>query len=310
MRKKSLLVCTAITVAFLTAACGSGSVNSEFMNKLEAQAQHNISYIEEQQTTDKISIEASVDGSEKETIVKVLLNANIMNKPSDDGTVVGVVKKDENVLVIGLKQVGGWYKVAYNGRVCYVKGTNIDTKDLVVDNDNNNNNNNNRPTSTTASSTSSTPSSSEQQTTSSGDGNTSTTVNDQNSSLTTPSGEIGGENSSQQTTIAGEGQVTTPSESTSSSVVLPEPNSSSGIITPSQTETIPSDQETTSNTETTPSETSSQIEQSTSSTETPLPTSSEIDTTTGQNVEPIIPTEQETTTPQKPWYSDFGPWMN
>ena len=148
MRKKILLsgaICLAITTL---AGCGEKNSN-DLYNSLEQQVKHNTSYIEKEQINVNLELQAAINGNEKEQVVKVLSNAYIMNKPSNEGTIVGSVKAKESVLVIGEDSVSGWYKVAYNGRVCYIDGKQLDTNTYVADSDDNidvNNGDNVRPT--------------------------------------------------------------------------------------------------------------------------------------------------------------------
>lgn len=149
MRKKIIIsgvIC--LTVAML-AGCGENS-NSELYNSLEHQVKHNLSYIEKDQLEVNLNLQAAINGNEKELIVKVKSNGNIMNVPANEGTIVGTVKAKESVLVIGEDSISGWYKVAYNGRVCYIEGTKLDMNTYVADNDdaNVNDGDNSRPTTT------------------------------------------------------------------------------------------------------------------------------------------------------------------
>lgn len=275
MKKKiGLVYTTALALCWMT-GCSSGSVTSDFMNKLEEHARHNTSYIKAEQQSSEINMEAAVDGSEEETIVKVLTDANIMNKPSDDGTVVGQVKSDESVLLIGENSVGGWYKVAYNGRVCYVKGTSLDMQTYVADNDNVNNGDTNRPTTTTQAAR---PGNNGQ--------TTSTNPNQSSSSQTTsyvgPSHSTGG--NQDETTTTGNQNMSSTGGST-------QPSAGDETTTPSGSN--PGGEETT----TPPDTTTGGNEPSSDTTVTPPETdTSETETTT----EPESPSEEETTTPETP----------
>lgn len=232
MRKKIAVISMVTIVTFGISACSSGSATAEFMDKLEEHAKHNTSYVKEEQTTVYISIEPSVEDNERETIVKVKSDTNIMNKPSIDGTIVGEVKSNESVLIIGEKNTGGWYKVAYNGRVCYVKGTSLNMNEFVVDNGNDD-----RPTSTVEQQSSeTTEDSSEQQTTSS-----------DSSEIT--SSEV---TSDEETTLDDETTSEEEQSSTESSETETTLSESEG---PSETETTLSESEGPSETETTSSET-------------------------------------------------------
>ncbi|MBQ5919209.1 MAG: hypothetical protein IIW92_11665 [Lachnospiraceae bacterium] len=140
-------ICLAITTL---AGCGEKNSN-DLYNSLEQQVKHNTSYIEKEQINVNLELQAAINGNEKERVVKVLSNANIMNKPANEGTIVGSVKAQESVLVIGEDSVSGWYKVAYNGRVCYINGKQLDINTYVADSDDNidvNNGDNVRPTTT------------------------------------------------------------------------------------------------------------------------------------------------------------------
>lgn len=317
MNKKILLtgaVCIAIVAL---AGCGEKKDNALY-NSLEQQVKHNVSYIEKEQLEVNLNLQAAVNGSEKEHIVKLLSNANIMNKPSKDASIVGSVKADESVLVIGDDNINGWYRVAYNGRVCYVEGTRLDLDRYVADNDNDdrdndnevNNGDNRRPTTTvtpqrpisTSSSNSSNSSSGNNSTSSSsgviyGDDETTTVGGDiWGTEGTTPGGE--------ENTTLGEGdpttgnsgiEGTTPEESTSSS-------GSVGDTTVGEDYTS-SEENTTSQEQTTwPSEIPSDIPSETP-TETPVETP--VETPAPTPVQPTEPSSEEQTTPQDTWIEPY-----
>ncbi|MBQ2744034.1 MAG: SH3 domain-containing protein [Lachnospiraceae bacterium] len=227
MKKLIVLVCTVATTIFVIIGCNSGSVTSDFMDKLEEHARHNTSYIKTEQQSSQINMEAVIDGNEKENIVKVLANANIMNKPSEDGTIVGEVRTNESVLLIGEDNVGGWYKVAYNGRVCYVKGTNLDMQTQIVDKGDLNNGENNTPATTTRhTATTTQPGGNSEQTTTTRPGH-------QNQNSTTPNkGTTSSVSNREDETTSTGGQTTTKptsggdSETSTSSVISGEDNTS------------------------------------------------------------------------------------
>lgn len=75
------------------------------------------SQIEEQQ----ISVEAEAMGNEQETERRTVKAADIYNQPSTDASVLGKVSRRDVVLVIGLAEDEGWYKIDYNGRVAYIQ---------------------------------------------------------------------------------------------------------------------------------------------------------------------------------------------
>ena len=243
MRKKIAAIGMVAIATFAISACGSNSETTEFMDKLEEHAKHNTSYIKEEQTTTQHSIEALVNGTERETIVKVISDTNIMNRPSIDGTIVGEVKRNESVLIIGEKNTGGWYKVVYNGRVCYVKGTSLNVEELVADNGDND-----KPTSSVnQQSSETTDNSSEQQTTSS-DSSEITSSESTSDEETT---------SDDETTSEEESDITKPSETetTSTEEDTSETETTSSEEDTTETETTSSETEDTSEIETTSSET-------------------------------------------------------
>ena len=307
MKKKIVLVCAATLSAYALAACNSGSVSSDFMNQLEEHAQLNTSYIKTEQSTTQVNMQSSIDGSEKETIVKVLSGANIMNKPSDDGTVVGSVKKNEKVLIIGEKSVGDWYKVAYNGRVCYVKGANVDVSMFVAANGNGGNG---QTTSTQPSIPMVIPGVNEQSTTpsesvtsTSGENTSSSEENTSTSEGTTSSSDEP-TSSADEPTSSSEG-ATNPSDEPTSSTN--EPTSSTDEPTsPSDEPTSPSDEPTSSSVESTSSmeEPVSSSEENTTPVEESISSSEEKDSSTE-----TVDSQDETTT-NKPWWGDSWPWTN
>lgn len=152
MRKKIILAGTIGATMAMLVACGENNDNTLY-NSLEKQVKHTTSNVDADQLNANLTLQATISGKEKELVVKVLYNANIMNKPSREASIVGSVKANESVLVIGEDSISGWYKVAYNGRVCYVEGTKLDVDRVVADNSGNSDNgvnsgDNNRPTST------------------------------------------------------------------------------------------------------------------------------------------------------------------
>lgn len=241
MKKKIALVCTATVVTLAAAGCNSGSVTSEFMDKLEEQVSHNTSYIKEETASTTANMEAVIDGSETENIVMVLADTSIMNKPSDEGTIVGEVKKNESVLLIGDDSTGGWYKVAYNGRVCYVKGTKLDIQTIVADTDEND-------TSETSTS-SSDDENGETSTTVAGGQNMTSGTSSENAGQTSTSNTSGGSSGQTSTTHSG-GQTVTAggntqtstggsiTNSTSGNTGTTSSSGNSGEISPTETTTI------------------------------------------------------------------------
>lgn len=209
MDKKIILTGAMVLSITALTACGDKKDN-QLYNSLEQQVKHNVSYVDKEQIDVNLNLQAAVTGNEKENVVKLVYSANIMNKPSKESVVVGSVNAKESVLVIGNENIDGWYKVAYNGRVCYVEASKLDLDTLVVDNGDNNVNNGqeNRPTTTATPqrpvSTSSTTSASNGTTT----GNRTTSSNSTTSNKNTTSGTTtsnrntttGKENNSDQTT--------------------------------------------------------------------------------------------------------------
>ena len=151
MMKKKILLTGAMCLTITALVACSEKNDSTLYESLEKQVKHNVTNIAKDQLEANLTLQAAISGKEKELVVKVLSNANIMNKPSRESNIVGTVKAQESVLVIGNDNVGGWYKVAYNGRVCYVEGVKLDIDKAVADNSGNdvNSGDNNRPTSTT-----------------------------------------------------------------------------------------------------------------------------------------------------------------
>lgn len=295
MNKKILLtgaICIAITAL---AGCGEKKDN-ELYNSLEKQVKHNVSYIEKEQLEANLNLQSAINGSEKEFVVKLVSNANVMNKPSNDASIVGSVKSRESVLIIGNESADGWYKVAYNGRVCYIEGAKLDRNMLVADNGNDNdgdnsnvnNGDNSRPTATTPPrrpvSTSSSNSS----------GNTNTSSRgEEDDEETTTRGE--GTSGVEDDTTSGEDDTTTGGDGTT------EDNSGSEGTTPEETTSSDGDvEDTTSGEEDTSSQESSSSEQDTThEEETTSPVESIEPSTEQSTAEDEHPSTEEQTTPQE-----------
>lgn len=271
--KKKILLTGAICVTMAALAGCSENKDSVLYNSLEQQVKHNVSYIDTEQVEVNLNLQSAVSGAEKEYVVKVLSNADIMNKPSKEAGIVGTVNARESVLIIGNDNIDGWYRVAYNGRICYVEGAKLDRNTLVADNGNNNNNvnngDNNRPTSTTpprrpVSTSSNTTTSSN--TSTSGNANTSTGSGENGDETTT----LGGDNTTENDTTTGEEETTTGGDGTT--------ENNSGIEGTTSDETTSSDgseDDTTSSEESTSSQEGSSSEQDTTQEEeTTAPTES------------------------------------
>ena len=156
MKKSKCLIYSAITLAFITAGCGNNTSNDQIMERLEQEVAHNAAYGGDGNGMESYNIEATIDGNEEEKILKVITDAKIMNTPSSDGTVVGQVKKDEKVIVLGESSDDGWCRLGFNGRVCYIKENSLEIETDEEENDEEendesqvNNGENSRPTVTT-----------------------------------------------------------------------------------------------------------------------------------------------------------------
>lgn len=294
MNKKILLtgaICIAITAL---AGCGEKKDN-ELYNSLEKQVKHNASYIEKEQLEANLNLQSAINGSEKEFVVKLVSNANVMNKPSNDASIVGSVKSRESVLIIGNESIDGWYKVAYNGRVCYIEGAKLDRNMLVADNGNDNdgdnsnvnNGDNSRPTSTT---------SPKRPVSTSGTSNSSTNTSsrgEEDDDETTTRGE--GTSGMEDDITSGEEDTTIGGEGTT------EDNSGSEGTTPEETTSSDGDvEDTTSGEEDTSSQESSSSEQDTThEEETTSPVESIEPSTEQSTAEDEHPSTEEQTTPQE-----------
>ena len=63
---------------------------------------------------------ALADGEEAET--KTLIrSAQIHSEPKEDSTIFGTASSGQTMTCYGLSANGMWYKVSYNGRVCYIE---------------------------------------------------------------------------------------------------------------------------------------------------------------------------------------------
>ncbi len=295
MNKKILLtgaICIAITAL---AGCGEKKDN-ELYNSLEKQVKHNVSYIEKEQLEANLNLQSAINGSEKEFVVRLVSNANVMNKPSNDASIVGSVKSRESVLIIGNESADGWYKVAYNGRVCYIEGAKLDRNMLVADNGNDNDGDNSnvnngeigRPTATTPPRRPVSTSSSN----SSGNTNTSS-KGEEDDDETTTRGE--GTSGVEDDTTSGEDDTTTGGDGTT------EDNSGSEGTTPEETTSSNSDvEDTTSGEEETSSQEGSSSEQDTThEEETTDPEETTEPSTEPSTEEETQPSTEEQTTPQE-----------
>lgn len=286
---KKILLTGAICIAFTTLIGCSEKTDNVLYNSLEKHVIHNVSYIKKEQLEVNLDLQSAISGSEKEFVVKIVSNANIMNKPSNDASIVGNVKAKESVLIIGNESIDGWYRVAYNGRICYVEGAKIDRNTLVADNGNNdadsnvNNGDISRPTSTT-------PPRRPVSTSSNSSRNTNTSSRgEEDDDETTTRGE--GTLGSEENTTSGEEDTTTGVDGTT------EDNSGSEGTTPEETTSSDSDvEDTTSEEEDSSLQEGSSSEQDTTSEE---ETTAPIETTEQSTVEDEHPSTEEQTTPQE-----------
>ena len=89
--------------------------NDGEMTIFETEAEQEIVTTEEQEA----------DGNEEIETRELAANADVYSKPDTEATVVGNLKKGKNISVIALSDDEKWCKIAYSGRVAYVKADKV-----------------------------------------------------------------------------------------------------------------------------------------------------------------------------------------
>ena len=133
MKKRAVMALIALSLATQLTACKAdnekvASTEYEQMINLNNDGEMTIFETEAEQeivTTE----EQEADGNEEIETRELAANADVYSKPDTEATVVGNLKKGKNISVIALSDDEKWCKIAYSGRVAYVKADKVKQSD-------------------------------------------------------------------------------------------------------------------------------------------------------------------------------------
>ena len=129
MKKRAVMALIALSLAIQLTACKADTekvVSTEYEQMINLNNDGEMTIFETEAEQEIVTTEEQeADGNEEIETRELAANADVYSKPDTEATVVGNLKKGKNISVIALSDDEKWCKIAYSGRVAYVKADKV-----------------------------------------------------------------------------------------------------------------------------------------------------------------------------------------
>ena len=133
MKKRVVIMLIALSLATQLAACKAGTENvssTEYEQMVNLNNDGEMTIFETETAQEIVTTEEQeANGNEETETLELAVNADVYSKPDGEATVVGSLKKGKKINVIEMSDDEKWCKIAYSGRVAYVKADKVKQSD-------------------------------------------------------------------------------------------------------------------------------------------------------------------------------------